>query len=157
MVKTEYTHRLPASKGRQRTNLRDIDIREFIKSPPIRNKQYISLGDAEVIQAEQDKGLSVASYFGQWIFHKDGGISILPDMEWITPVEIRQSENVTKGRMGKPRQKYQPRKCDKCGKYWTNYCGAENHSKVIKKEYLSNEIFGGLPMEKETCWKCDDV
>ena len=78
-------------------------------------------------------------------------------MEWITPPDIIKGENVSKGRVGNPKQKNQPRKCTKCGKYWSNFCGVENHTKVVKKEYLSSEAFGGLPMEKETCWKCDDV
>ena len=147
MVKTEHKRRLPASKGRQGPDLCNIDIREFVKVDSKRNKRYISLKDKDVVQAEKNKGLSVACFFGEWVFQEDGSISVTPDMEWITPVEIRKSENAIKGRMGKPRQKYQPRKCEKCGKYWTNYCGVNNHSKVIMKEYLSNEIFGGLPME----------
>ena len=157
MVKTEYNNRLPASQGRQGPDLCNIDIREFVKTHSIRSKRYISIDDTEVIQAEKDKGLSVAYFFGEWIFHDDGGISVIPDMEWITPVDVIKGENIIKGKMGTPRQKYQPRRCNQCGKYWTNFCGVENHSKVVKKEYLSNEVFGGLPMEKENCWKCDDV
>tara|TARA_Y100000310_G_scaffold296547_1_gene328882 strand:- start:173 stop:646 length:474 start_codon:yes stop_codon:yes gene_type:complete len=157
MVKTEYNHRLPVSKGRQGPDLCNLDIREFVKVNKIRNKRYVSIDDLEVIRAEKDKGLSVAHFFGEWSFEEDGSINVVPDMEWITPNDITKLENIIKGRMGTPRQKYQPRKCNQCGKYWTNFCGVENHSKVVKREYLKNDIFGGLPMKKETCWKCDDV
>jgi len=157
MVKTEYKRRLSTSKGRQGPDLCNIDIREFVKAPFKRNTRYISKDDLDVVRAEKAKGLSVAHFFGEWTCHDDGSISVTPDMEWITPPDIIKGENVSKGRVGNPKQKNQPRKCTKCGKYWSNFCGVENHTKVVKKEYLSSEAFGGLPMEKETCWKCDDV
>ena len=157
MVKTEYKRRLPDSKGRQGPDLCNIDIREFVKVDSKRNKRYISLKDKYVVQAEKNKGLSVACFFGEWVFQEDGSISVTPDMEWITPVDIIKRENISKGKNAIPKQKHQPRRCNQCGKYWSSFCGIENHSKIIKKEYLSNKIFGGLPMKKETCWKCDDV
>ena len=102
--------------------------------------------------------MAVADYFGEWTFNDDGSISVEPDMEWVVPSKTIQAENKSKSaRTGSSTQKYQPRMCSKCGKYWTNFCGVENYSRVIKKEYLRSDIFGGLPMEKETCWKCDDV
>ena len=157
MVKTEYKRRLPAGEGRQGPDLCNIDIREFTKSHRIRSKSYVSRHDLKVVQAERDKGLSVAHFFGEWNFNDNGSISVIPDMEWITPANMILRENMVKGTSTTPRQKYQPRKCEKCGKCWTRFVGVEARNRVIKKEYLSNEGFGGLPMEKETCWKCDDV
>ena len=46
---------------------------------------------------------------------------------------------------------YQPMQCPSCKKYWNWTLSSENKKRPT---YLRQDVFGGIPTEKEVCWEC---
>ena len=144
--------RFSTSKRGQRENLCDINIREFTSTALPKSHQRL------VIE-EKMRGLSTAYFFGQWDFHDDGSITVIPDLEWVNTPERIQADSQKKSRNNKIQRKFQPRKCSKCNKHWSWYPSIDkyNKSRIVAKEYLLSNIFGRIPAVVEDCWNCEDV
>jgi|7_EtaG_2_1085326.scaffolds.fasta_scaffold00335_18 hypothetical protein len=70
--------------------------------------------------------------------------------EWIDHGVIQRDKSIDTWR-SISRSAYQPNKCPMCKRYWHKVRGRT----TLEEKYLSQSIFGGVPIKKTICSECD--
>ena len=150
MAKTNTRSGHTDSKGRQRANLRDPEVRRLVRD----GKISISSSLKRVLETRADG----ADYSRDALVKHYAFIETLLyyfNDEWFD-LEGLMQDNIIKGLASNTNfnsgSMSIPRRCGQCNKEYHTY----RDRSELHVEYLAKDVFGYIPMEREDCLECQN-